>query len=357
MTQKTPFYSHHINLVAKIVDYAGFSMPIYYDSINEEHNQVREKAGLFDVSHMGQIIIEGDSVVEYLDRVTTNNISKLFIGKVQYSCILNDQGFVLDDLLVYKISKNKFMLVVNASNTKKIINWLNKQNKYNLNIINITSRNGLLAIQGPKALNILQKLTNFNLNDIKYYSFKYIDIMDIKNVLVSATGYTGAGGFEIYTDKDNIRKIWDYLFSLNNVDLSPIGLGARDTLRMEMGYCLYGNEINETTTPLEAGLSWIVDFSKDFIGRDALKSKKLTKKIIGFTLEERGIARNNYEIVNENNEKIGYVSSGTMSPFLNKSIGIGFLFENSLFNNIYILIRNRKIKAKLEQLPFVKKNN
>ena len=340
-----------------MVNYAGFLMPIYYKSINEEHNQVREKAGLFDVSHMGQLIIEGDQVVEYLQKLTTNNISKLSIGKVQYSCIVNQQGFVLDDLLVYKISEKKFMLVVNAANTNKIIDWLNKHNKFSLRINDITLKNGLLALQGPNALKILQKITDCDLNSIKYYSFKYIDILDVKNILVSATGYTGAGGFEIYADKESIRKIWDYLFKLKNIDLVPIGLGARDTLRIEMGYCLYGNEINEATTPLEAGLSWIVDLKKDFIGCDALKSKDLTKKIIGFKLEERGIARNNYDIVNENDEKIGYVSSGTMSPYLDKSIGLGFIFENSSYNNIFILIRNRKIKAKFEVLPFIKKDN
>ena len=354
MTQKTPFYSHHINLGAKIVDYAGFSMPIYYDSINEEHNQVREKAGLFDVSHMGQIIIEGDSVVEYLDRVTTNNISKLFIGKVQYSCILNDQGFVLDDLLVYKISENKFMLVVNASNTKKIINWLNKQNKYNLNIINITSRNGLLAIQGPKALNILQKLTNFNLNDIKYYSFKYIDIMDIKNVLVSATGYTGAGGFEIYTDKDNIRKIWDYLFSLNNVDLSPIGLGARDTLRMEMGYCLYGNEINDDITPHEANLMWITDMNKDFVGKKSLEKsiENSKKKLVGFKMIDRGIPRKDYHVFDSNNNLIGKVTSGTFSPSNKLGVGMALIdFKNFKSNEIFIEQRNKRVKGLIQKLP------
>ena len=356
MIQKTPFYSNHVSLGAKMVDYAGFSMPIYYNGINIEHNHVRKSVGIFDVSHMGQLIVEGLNVLQFLQKITTNNVSKLTIGKVQYSCITNENGGILDDLLVYKLSEEKYMLVVNASNTEKIIAWMRKHNNFNLKITNITKNRGLLALQGPKALSLLQKITEYDLKKISYYSFDFIDLLEEKGILVSATGYTGAGGFEIYADKGSINKIWEALFKVKDSGLLPIGLGARDTLRMEMGYCLYGNEINELTTPLEAGLSWIVDLNKDFIGSRILKKNKLSKKIIAFELKERGIARTGYDLVNDKNEKIGYVSSGTMSPYLNKSIGIGFIYTNSLCDNFFILIRNRKIKAKLAQFPFLKNN-
>ena len=356
MIKKTPFYSNHISLGAKMVDYAGFSMPIYYKGINVEHNHVRKSVGIFDVSHMGQVIVEGKDSCVFLQKITTNNVSKLTIGKVQYSCITNKKGGVLDDLLVYKLSKEKYMLVVNASNTDKIINWMSKHNKYGLDITNVTSKKGLIALQGPKALSLLQKITNYDLSNISYYSFDFIDLLEGENIIVSATGYTGAGGFEIYADKEMIQKIWNQLFNIKDLDLLPIGLGARDTLRMEMGYCLYGNEINEETSPLEAGLSWIVDLKKNFIGSDFLKKENIKKKIIGFELEEKGIPRKGYDIVNQGGNKIGYVTSGTMSPFLNKAIGIGFIYEKVLIDNFFILIRNRKIKANLVKFPFVKNN-
>ena len=356
MIKKTPFYSNHISLGAKMVDYAGFSMPIYYQGINLEHNHVRQSVGIFDVSHMGQVIVEGNESLKFLQNITTNDVSKLIIGKVQYSCITNDTGGILDDLLLYKLSEKKYMLVVNASNTDKIIQWMSKHNKYGLHIENITHKNGLIALQGPKALNLLQQITDYDLSTISYYSFDYIDLLDEKNILVSATGYTGAGGFEIYAEKIIIQKIWKALFDIKNSDLLPIGLGARDTLRMEMGYCLYGNEINEETNPIEAGLSWIVDFNKQFIGSNILKKKQIKKKIIGFELEEKGIPRKGYDLVNEKNKKIGYVTSGTMSPYLKKSIGIGFIYENMLFDIFFILIRNRKIKVNLVKFPFVKNN-
>ena len=356
MIKKTPFYSNHISLGAKMVDYAGFSMPIYYKSINLEHNHVRKSVGIFDVSHMGQVIIQGNDSLNFLQKITTNNVSKLNIGKVQYSCITNPNGGILDDLLVYKLSQEKYMLVVNASNTDKIINWMFKHNKYGLDIENVTSKKGLIALQGPKALSLLQKITNYDLSKISYYSFDFIDLLEEKNIIVSATGYTGAGGFEIYAEKGSIQKIWNELFNVKDLDLLPIGLGARDTLRMEMGYCLYGNEINEETTPLEAGLSWIVDLNKEFIGSNFLKNENKKKKIIGFELEQKGIPRKGYDIINEYDDKIGYVTSGTMSPYLNKAIGIGFVYEKALIDNFFILIRNRKIKANLVKFPFVKGN-
>lgn len=356
MIKKTPFYSNHISLGAKMVDYAGFSMPIYYQGINLEHNHVRKSVGAFDVSHMGQVIVEGKESLNFLQKITTNNVSKLTIGKVQYSCMINEKGGILDDLLLYKLTETQYMLVVNASNTDKIMEWMLKYNKYQLTIENTTNQKGLIALQGPKALSLLQKITNYDLKKISYYSFDFINLSEEKNVLVSATGYTGAGGFEIYAEKESIQKIWKALFNVKDIDLIPIGLGARDTLRMEMGYCLYGNEINEDTTPIEAGLAWIIDFSKNFIGSDFLKTHQKRKKLIAFELKEKGIARKGYDLVNEKNEKIGYVTSGTMSPYLNKSIGMGFIYQNALFNDFFILIRNRKIEAGLVKLPFIKKS-
>ena len=355
MIKKTPFYSDHVSFGAKMVDYAGFYMPMYYQGINIEHNHVRQSVGIFDVSHMGQLIVEGEGVLNFLQKITTNNVSKLNVGKVQYSCMTNKDGGILDDLLLYKLSEEKYMLVVNASNTEKIIKWMFKHNNYDININNITKKRGLIALQGPKAIDLLQRITNYNLDNISYYSFDFIDLLEEKNILVSATGYTGAGGFEIYAEKESIQNIWKGLFNIKDIDLLPIGLAARDTLRMEMGYCLYGNEINEQTNPFEAGLSWIVDLNKEFIGSESLRNNKNVKKIIGFELKERGIPRKGYDLVNEKNEKIGYVTSGTMSPYLNKSIGIGFIYKNVLFDNFFILIRNRKIEAKLLSFPFLKK--
>jgi len=357
MIKKTPFFSKHIEAGANMVDFFNFSLPIYYKGINIEHNHVRNSVGVFDVSHMGQLILEGEKVYNFLQKVTTNDISKIKIGSVQYSCMTNEQGMVLDDLLVYKLSEKKYMLVVNASNTFKIFNWLNSNNTFSILIKDVTMEKGLLAVQGPRAIDLLQKLTDFNLSDMKSYSFRILKLAGLDNILISSTGYTGSGGFEIYGDKNSMVEIWDVLFSFSEFNLMPIGLGARDTLRLEMGFCLYGHELSEKTSPLEAKLSKIVSFETKFIGSDALKENKINKELIAFELQERGIPRNGYDIVNENDQKIGFVSSGTMSPSLNKGIGLGFLDVNSNFRDIFIVIRRKKMLAKIVKLPFYKKNN
>jgi len=354
MIKKTPFYDKHIELGANMVDFFGFSLPIYYQGINVEHNHVRNSVGIFDVSHMGQLILEGNEVFEFLQKVTTNNIAKIQDGRVQYTCMTNENGMVLDDLLIYKLSTKKYMLVVNASNTSKIINWLSIKNTFSVKITDITLERGLLAVQGPKAINLVQKLTNFNLSKMKSYSFEILKIKGLDDILISSTGYTGSGGFEIYGNKNNMRKIWNILFSFSDFNTLPIGLGARDTLRLEMGYCLYGNELSENISPLEAKLFKIIDFSKNFIGSDVLRKKKIKKELIAFELEEKGIPRNGYDILNENDKKIGFVSSGTMSPSLNKAIGMGFLDNGEKYKNIFILVRNKKLLAKIVQLPFYK---
>ena len=356
MINKTPFYSKHIEANANMVNFNGYSLPIYYDGINIEHNHVRKSVGLFDVSHMGQIIIEGDQAFQFLQKLTTNDVSKLDIGGVQYSCMTNEKGMVLDDLLIYMLSEKKFMLVVNASNTSKIIEWINSNNLFSVEIKNITKDRGLLAIQGPEAVDLLQNFTTINLSEMPSYSFKIINFAGISDILISSTGYTGSGGFEIYGDKNKMKKVWDFLFSLKKYNLKPIGLGARDTLRLEMGFCLYGNELSENISPKEANLNKIVVYDTNFIGSENLNSLEIRKSLIAFELIDRGIPRNGYKIVNESDQEIGYVSSGTMSPSLNKPIGMGFIDSKSNFNDIFVVIRNKKLLAKIVKLPFYKKN-
>ena len=351
---KTPFFSKHIDFGANMVDFFGFSLPIYYEGINIEHKHVRESVGLFDVSHMGQLIIEGNNACDFLQKLITNDVSKLNIGKVQYTCMTNQNGMVLDDLLVYMISKKKYMLVVNASNTLKILNWLRLNNKFSVNINDITAKSGLLAIRGPKATDLLQNFTKLDLRSMKSYSFEIMNFGGIEDILISSTGYTGSGGFEIYGEKNKMIKIWDLLFSLKDFNLKPIGLGARDTLRLEMGFCLYGNELSENTTPIEAKLSKVVSFDTNFIGSKHLKKIDIKKSLIAFELKERGIPRKGYHILNENNQQIGIVTSGTMSPSLNKGIGLGFINSNSNFNDIFVAVRNKKLIAKIVKLPFYK---
>ena len=352
---KTPFFSKHIDFGANMVDFFGFSLPIYYEGINIEHKHVRESVGLFDVSHMGQLIIEGNNACDFLQKLITNDVSKLNIGKVQYTCMTNQNGMVLDDLLVYMISKKKYMLVVNASNTLKILNWLRLNNKFSVNINDITAKSGLLAIQGPKATDLLQNFTKSDLRSMKSYSFEIMNFGGIEDILISSTGYTGSGGFEIYGEKNKMIKIWDLLFSLKDFNLKPIGLGARDTLRLEMGFCLYGNELSENTTPIEAKLNKVVSFDTNFLGSENLKKMDIKKSLIAFELQERGIPRKGYHILNENDQQIGIVTSGTMSPSLNKGIGLGFINSNSNFNDIFVAVRNKKLIAKIVKLPFYKK--
>lgn len=349
----------HIALGAKMAEFAGFNMPISYKGINEEHAQVRNNAGVFDVSHMGEFIIKGDQALDLIQRITTNDASKLTAGKVQYSCMTNEQGGIIDDLLVYCLEENKaYMLVVNAGNIDKDWSWVVKHNTNNAEIHNISDKTGLLAIQGPNATKLLQQLTDSDILNLKYYTFVKGTFAGIDNVLISATGYTGAGGVELYfEDKDgNADKIWK---AIADLDIMPIGLGARDTLRLEMGFCLYGNDINDTTTPLEAGLGWITKFTKDFTAKSILEAQKaegVKRKLVGFEMIDRGIARHDYIITDNAGNEIGHVTSGTQSPSLGKAIGLGYVtVENAnLGTEINIIIRNNPVKAKVVKLPFEK---
>jgi len=356
LDKKTPFYHFYKTYNAKLVSFAGYTMPIQYKGINFEHNYVRTSAGLFDVSHMAQIIIKGVNAFDLVQKITTNNILKLHNGKIQYSCMLNFEGGILDDLLIYQFSKEKYMLVVNASNAKKDFDWISSQNDLDVEIINTTASKGLLAIQGPDSIHILQKITNINLENIPSYSFQIGSVANCPDVIVSKTGYTGSGGLELCLDKEWASEIWKNLFSKNSI-LEPIGLAARDTLRLEMGYCLYGNDISESRTPLEAGLSWIVDMQKEFIGKDKLISKMregIKDKLVGFLLEEKGVPRQGYDIFNKKGQVIGVVTSGTMSPSLNQGIGMGYVLNTEAFidNIVYIGVRDKKLSAKIVKPPF-----
>ena len=359
MDRRTPFYFFHQSLNAKIVSFAGFLMPMHYQGVNFEHNHVRNNVGVFDVSHMAQIMITGSKAFDLVQYVTTNDVSKLINGKVQYSCILNKEGGVIDDLLVYRIHAESYMLVVNASNAQKDFDWICMNNQVGAHVENITSSRGLLAIQGPLSLKVLQPFTDINLNNIPYYSFKMGSFASCSDVIISNTGYTGSGGFELYMDKKHAEHIWKKLFT-NNDELQPIGLAARDTLRLEMGYCLYGNDLQEDINPIEAKLSWIVHMEKDFIGKKALLayvSDNSSKCLVGFVLEDRGIPRKNYEIFNKNSNKIGYVTSGTMSPSLKLGLGMGYVLKKdaSIGNQIFICVRGKHLKAKIVKMPFYDK--
>ena len=334
-------------------------MPIQYKGINFEHNHVRDHVGVFDVSHMAQILIKGEGSFDLIQRITTNELSKLIDGKIQYSCMLNPKGGIIDDLLVYRFDLNSYMLVVNAANTDKDIHWINNCNDMGVDVVNITSERGLLAVQGPKTHSLLQQLTDIDLSSIPYYSFKVGKIANCNNVIISNTGYTGSGGFELYVDKDQASTLWENLFSENDL-IEPIGLAARDTLRLEMGYCLYGNDITEETTPVEAGLSWIVKLNTNFIGKRYIVRQienGFNQKLVGFILQERGVPRQGYEILNVNNQIIGRVTSGTLSPSLNQPIGMGYVItkEASIGNNILVKIRNKLLKAVIVKRPFYAK--
>ena len=360
--KNTPFTDKHVALGAKMAEFAGFNMPISYTGINEEHAAVRTKAGVFDVSHMGEFILKGPQALDLIQRITTNDASKLTAGKAQYSCMPNNEGGIVDDLLVYCIEENNvYMLVVNAGNIDKDWKWIVEHNTNNAEMHNISDKTCLLAIQGPLATKILQTLTEVNVLNLKYYTFERGKFAGVDNVLISATGYTGAGGVEIYfEDKDNAANIiWDAIFKAGEADgIKPIGLGARDTLRLEMGYCLYGNDIDDTTSPLEAGLGWITKFSKDFISKaifEKQKEKGLEKKLVGFEMIEKGIARHDYEIKDFEGNTIGRVTSGTQSPTLGKAIGMGYVssIHAALDKEIFIKVRATLLKAKVVKIPFV----
>jgi aminomethyltransferase len=359
--KKTSLYDKHITLGARMVPFAGYLMPVVYSSITEEHHTVRKSVGVFDVSHMGEFILKGPRAIDLIQKVTSNNASKLFPGKVQYSCFPNEKGGIVDDLLVYKIDEQTWMLVVNASNIEKDWNWLKQHDEYEVEMHDISDKTTLLAVQGPKSAKALQPLTDIDLASMEYYTFKKGIFAGKENVLISATGYTGAGGFEIYFENQHADHIWDAVFEAGKeFMIKPIGLAARDTLRLEMGYCLYGNDINDEISPLEAGLGWITKFSKDFINSDNLKKQKeigVEKKLMGFEMVDKGIPRHDYPIMNEQGQVIGKVTSGTQSPTLQKAIGMGYIASEKAHegSEIFISIRDKSLKAKVVKLPFLRK--
>ena len=359
--KNTPFSDKHIALSAKMAEFAGYNMPISYSGINDEHAAVRKNAGVFDVSHMGEFILKGENALDLIQRVTSNDASKLKNGQAQYSCLPNEKGGIVDDLLVYCIEENKvYMLVVNASNIEKDWNWISKHNTKNVEMHNISDKTCLLAIQGPNATKILQLLTDIDILNLKYYTFVKGEFAGVKNVLISATGYTGAGGVEIYfEDKDgDANKIWDAIFKAGEAQgIKPIGLGARDTLRLEMGFCLYGNDIDDDSSPLEAGLGWITKFSKDFTSREVFEKQKaagVERKLVGFEMIDKGIPRHGYEIKDYTGATIGVVTSGTQSPSLGKAIGMGYVRTPyaAIDSNIFIKVRDKLLQAKVVKMPF-----
>ena len=358
--KNTALTAIHENLGAKMLPFAGYNMPILYEGVNAEHETVRNGVGVFDVSHMGEFLLSGENALALIQKVTSNDASALTIGKAQYSCLPNNDGGIVDDLLVYKMKENEYLLVVNASNIDKDWDWISSQNDLGVTMKNLSADYSLLAIQGPKTIEAIQSLTSFDLSTITYYSFEVTDFCGFPSVIISATGYTGAGGFEIYCKNSEVETIWNKVFEAGKAfGIKPIGLAARDTLRLEMGFCLYGNDINDSTSPLEAGLGWITKFNKDFTNSENLKLQKeqgVTKKLVAFELLERGVPRHDYEIVNKQGALIGVVTSGTMSPSMNKGIGLGYVtVENSKIDSeIFIRIRKNDIAAKVVKLPFYK---
>ena len=359
---KNTALSHiHESLGAKMVPFAGYNMPVQYEGVTAEHLTVRSAVGVFDVSHMGEFLVEGSEALTLLQKVTSNDVSKLAIGDAQYSCFPNDEGGIVDDLICYRVKEQTYLLVVNASNIEKDWNWIEKYNKnIGAELKNISDNYSLLAIQGPKAIEAMEALTSVNLSEIPFYKFKIGDFAGIEHVIISATGYTGSGGFEIYVKNDQVEQLWKQVFEAGaSYGIKPIGLAARDTLRLEMGYCLYGNEINSNTNPIEAGLKWITKTDKNFIGKNPILNSinnGTEKKLIGFQLDERGIPRKNYPIYDEKKNKIGVVTSGTMSPSIKKGIGLGYVNTNNstLGTSLNVEIRNKMVKASVVKIPFVK---
>ncbi|TAH21139.1 MAG: glycine cleavage system aminomethyltransferase GcvT [Cytophagales bacterium] len=360
--KKVALNDTHEKLGAKMTPFAGFNMPLRYTSDIEEHNTVRNGVGVFDVSHMGEFVITGEKALDLIQRVISNDAAKLYDGKILYTYLPNENGGIVDDLLVYRIRENEYYLVVNASNIEKDWNWISKFNTEGANMKNVSDATSLFAVQGPKAIATLQKLTEIDLASMEYYTFKIGTLAGIDNVIISATGYTGSGGFEIYVANENAEKMWNAIFEAGaEFGIKPIGLGARDTLRLEMGFCLYGNDIDDTTSPIEAGLGWVTKFTKQFTNADAIKKQKeegVSRKLIGFEMIDKGgIPRSHYEIKNAQNETIGVVTSGSQSPSLSKGIGMGYVDkEYSAANTeIYISIRQKNMKAQVVKLPFYKK--
>ena len=351
----------HENLGAKILPFAGYNMPILYEGVNAEHETVRNAVGVFDVSHMGEFLISGPNALALIQKVCSNDAATLTIGRAQYSCLPNNDGGIVDDLIVYKMKEEEYLLVVNASNIEKDWNWISAHNDVMAEMKNLSDDYSLLAIQGPKAVEAMQSLTSVDLSAIKYYHFEIGTFAGINDVIISATGYTGSGGFEIYCKNDEVEHIWNKVFEAGaSFGIKPIGLAARDTLRLEMGFCLYGNDINDTTSPLEAGLGWITKFTKEFVNSEKLKEQKelgVTRKLIGFELIDRGVPRHDYEIVDKDGNTIGIVTSGTMAPSLGKGIGLGYVTTEFTApdSEIYIRIRKNDVLAKVVKLPFYKK--
>lgn len=351
----------HQALGAKMVPFAGYNMPVSYEGVNAEHETVRKGVGVFDVSHMGEFLISGPKALDLIQKVTSNDAAKLTIGRAQYSCLPNETGGIVDDLIVYKIKEEQYLLVVNASNIEKDWDHISKYNKtFKAEMRNLSDGYSLLAIQGPKAVEAMQSLTSIDLSAIKFYHFEVADFAGVDHVIISATGYTGSGGFEIYCKNEEAAQIWEQVFKAGaDFDIKPIGLAARDTLRLEMGYCLYGNDIDDSTSPIEAGLGWITKFTKDFINSEALEKEKNNgpeKKLIAFQLDERGIPRHDYDIVDEQGKIIGKVTSGTMSPSLGIGIGLGYVPTalSAPGSKIYIQIRKNAVPASVVKLPFYK---
>ena len=351
----------HESLGAKIVPFAGYNMPVQYEGVNIEHETVRTGVGVFDVSHMGEFLVEGPNALALVQKVTSNDASKLKIDDAQYSCMPNENGGIVDDLICYRVKENTYLLVVNASNIQKDWEWITMHNQtINADLKDISEQYSLLAIQGPKAVEAMQALTSVDLSAIPFYTFKVADFAGIENVIISATGYTGSGGFEIYCKNEEVAQVWEKVFEAGaSYGIKPIGLAARDTLRLEMGYCLYGNDINDNTSPIEAGLGWITKFTKDFVNAEALLKQKetgVTKKLVAFELTEKGIPRQGYDIVDAQGTKIGEVTSGTMSPSLKKGIGMGYVAKEFSKRDtpFFIQVRKKAIPAVVVKLPFYK---
>jgi aminomethyltransferase len=359
--KNTPFTQMHIALGAKMAEFAGYNMPISYSGITDEHHAVRQNAGVFDVSHMGEFMLRGPKALDVIQRVTSNDASKLTAGKAQYSCLPNNEGGIVDDLIVYCLKENEeYMLVVNASNIDKDWNWISAHNSEDAEMENISDKTGLLAVQGPKAVQYMQQLTDMDITNLKYYTFVKGNFAGIDNVIISATGYTGSGGVEIYfEDKGHdAEKLWNEIFRIGGAQgMKPIGLGARDTLRLEMGYCLYGNDIDDTTSPLEAGLGWITKFTKEFTAKSILEKQKaegIKRKLVGIAMIDKGIPRHGYKIQNAEGEEIGYVTSGTQAPSLNRAIGMAYIRKDfsQEGNDVFVIIRDKAVKAQVVKMQF-----
>lgn len=359
--KNTSLTQTHIALGAKMVPFAGYNMPVQYEGVNVEHETVRNAVGVFDVSHMGEFILRGPNALALIQKMGTNDASLMVDGKAQYNCMPNGKGGIVDDLIIYRINQNEYFVVVNASNIEKDWNWISSLNDLGVEMENLSDEYSLLAIQGPKAAEAMQSLTDVNLKDLVYYTFTYGTFAGVENVMISATGYTGSGGFEIYVKNKDIQKVWDKVFEAGaSFGIKPIGLAARDTLRLEMGFCLYGNDIDDTTSPLEAGLGWITKFTKDFTDSEFLKKQKeegVKRKLVAFEMIDRGIPRHDYPILDANGNVIGKVTSGTMSPSMKIGIGLGYVATEhaALDSEIFIEIREKGIKAKVVKAPFYKK--